>query len=148
MKLLIKACKHDYHDMNLVILVLFAQSYHIWHTWDMLDINGFLPRWLTNLLWKLQCCRKKVFSVKTFRDKISGTLGGGNNKNCQELNHKWMGMQSFLLVKAQELITCVLTQRIKAVKVILPFKPVRRLAAFQFICMTKLFFQLFLSIPA
>lgn len=59
-----------------------------------------------------------------------------------------MGMQSFLLVKAQELITCVLTQRIKAVKVILPFKPVRRLAAFQFICMTKLFFQLFLSIPA
>lgn len=41
-------------------------------------------------------------------------------------------MQSLWLVKVQELITCMLIQKIKAVKGILPFKPVHRLAAFQF----------------
>lgn len=143
MKFITKASKQKYHDTRCVILLLFAQSYHIWH-----HGKWFLLSFSCRGDWPI-CYRSYTVALRKtsqwFRHSISSHHLRIKSKS-QQLNNKWKGIQSLLLVKVQELITSMLMHRIEAVKAILPFKPAHKLAAFQFICMTKLIFQSFLSI--
>lgn len=142
MKFITKTSKQKYHDTRCVILLLFAQNYHI----------GRLGKWL---LLSISCRVTDRFVTEVtllhwerllwFRHSIS-THHLLIKSKSQQLNNIWKGTQSLLLVKVQELITSMLMHRFEAAKAILPFKPAHKLFAFQFICVTKLIFQLFLSI--